>query len=193
MTDTIHEIRNDLDDLVRDFASALRFKLEKAEEKYDWAGAWRKNDWAPALRRKLREHVEKGDPLDAAAYCAFAKWHGWSLAQPACEADVAAEDVATRAVGEIFFGNENMPRDDMGDGNVQQTVQGIIAAFTRYLLEERGRGLAESLEEIADLEGKLRAAREMAEINRQAWKAEEAYADNLRRENADLKNAMEGR
>lgn len=67
--------------LVAGFAQALLEKLDKAGIDRDNAHAWMEDGWADTLRRALREHVEKGDPRDVAAYSAFAWHHGWSLAQ----------------------------------------------------------------------------------------------------------------
>lgn len=73
---------NALSDLVHKFRDALLAKLRRAEEKYGYKNAWQKAGWASELREKLLRHVDKGDPLDVAAYCAFAWHHGWSLAAP---------------------------------------------------------------------------------------------------------------
>jgi hypothetical protein len=66
--------------LVFDFACALADKLHEAEKKYGYSDGWRDNDWMDECRVKLREHVEKGDPRDVAAYCAFLWHHGESTA-----------------------------------------------------------------------------------------------------------------
>lgn len=65
-------------DLVDRFAEALKAKLAKAEEKYGYSDDWLKTDWKDELLESLAEHVFKGDPIDVAAYCAFAWHHGWS-------------------------------------------------------------------------------------------------------------------
>ncbi len=75
----------DITQLVSRFAAALREKLISFEAKYGWQGAWKRDSWANVLRKELRQHVGKGDPIDVAAYCAFAWHHGWSLAQPRAE------------------------------------------------------------------------------------------------------------
>lgn len=62
--------------LLQDFVLALDKKLSEAEKKYGYTDGWAKPDWMDECRTKLREHVEKGDPLDVAAYCAFLWWHG---------------------------------------------------------------------------------------------------------------------
>lgn len=65
--------------LVVTFALALFDKLEAAERKHGWNRAWMRDGWADDLRRDIRQHVDKGDPLDVAAYAAFAWSHGWPL------------------------------------------------------------------------------------------------------------------
>ena len=74
---------SDTDKLVDRFAVALKDKLRAAEAKYGWNDGWKSDDWQIGLAARIREHVEKGDPRDVAAYCAFAWHHGWSLANPA--------------------------------------------------------------------------------------------------------------
>src|SRR5512146_571765 len=69
-------------ELVERFSAALLEKLRASEAKYGWSGGWRHDpNWADDLRRDIRKHIEKGDPRDVAAYCAFAWHHGWSLAR----------------------------------------------------------------------------------------------------------------
>jgi len=67
-------------ELVLKFAFHLAIKLRKAEQKYGYSDGWKSPDWMDECRAKLREHVEKGDPLDVAAYCAFLHWHRESTA-----------------------------------------------------------------------------------------------------------------
>lgn len=71
------------DALVDRFAEALKAKLRAAGEKYGFDDAWKEDDWREKLIGDLWRHVQKGDPRDVAAYCAFAWHHGWSLAAPA--------------------------------------------------------------------------------------------------------------
>lgn len=60
--------------LVFGFACALANKLHTAEKKYGYSDGWLDSGWMDECRAKLREHIEKGDPRDVAAYCAFL-WH----------------------------------------------------------------------------------------------------------------------
>ncbi|MBA9071831.1 hypothetical protein FHR71_005623, partial [Methylobacterium sp. RAS18] len=68
------------DELIEDFSAALKAKLRAAEAKYGWQNGWLKDDWAADCQRDLVRHVEKGDPLDVAAYAAFCWHHGWPTA-----------------------------------------------------------------------------------------------------------------
>jgi hypothetical protein len=76
--------------LVHNFALALAAKLAAAEKKYGYGDNWARLDWADECREHLREHVEKGDPRDVAAYCAFLWFHGERTAI-AAEADTATK------------------------------------------------------------------------------------------------------
>ncbi len=60
--------------MVDRFAAALKEKLAAAEAKYGYADHWRTDDWEDEWRDQLLRHVDKGDPLDVAAYSAF----GWA-------------------------------------------------------------------------------------------------------------------
>lgn len=60
--------------LVVRFARALAAKLAEAEKKYGYGDGWASPGWMHECRAKLRNHIEKGDPRDVAAYCAFL-WH----------------------------------------------------------------------------------------------------------------------
>ncbi|KAF6596661.1 DUF551 domain-containing protein [Cronobacter sp. EKM101R] len=70
-------IHPDTADLVTRFASALAEKLHKAEQKYGYSNGWMSPDWYNECLQSLWEHIEKGDPRDVAAYCAFMWHHGW--------------------------------------------------------------------------------------------------------------------
>lgn len=63
--------------LVLEFANALAAKLARAEEKYGYTNGWATQDWEAECRAHMLEHIEKGDPLDVAAYCAFMWRRGW--------------------------------------------------------------------------------------------------------------------
>jgi len=76
---------------VDQFARALKEKLVESEIKYGWQNGWMKDDWKADLLNDIRKHVEKGDPRDVAAYCAFAWHHGWSLVAEKSVAEPAEE------------------------------------------------------------------------------------------------------
>lgn len=60
--------------------AALAEKLSAAEAKYGFEDHWQEAGWQGDLITQLLDHVRKGDPLDVAAYCAFAWHHQWTIA-----------------------------------------------------------------------------------------------------------------
>lgn len=95
--DPVESAEQEIELLVAGFASALRDKLIDAERKYGHRNAWKRDDWADDLRAELARHVAKGDPRDVAAYCAFAWYHGWSLAAAAAGMVMVRREVLERA------------------------------------------------------------------------------------------------
>lgn len=69
--------------LVAKFAEALAKKLHRAEVKYGYSTEWKYPNWESACRKALFDHLVKGDPRDAAIYCAFMWHHGWKTARGA--------------------------------------------------------------------------------------------------------------
>lgn len=65
-------------ELVVTFTLALSAKLLAARQKYGYTDGWRHSDWYNDCLHELKEHIEKGDPRDVAAFCAFMWYHGWS-------------------------------------------------------------------------------------------------------------------
>ena len=64
------------------FSRVLEYKMRIAAARYGYVGSpWRSPDWEVEWRSALREHVEKGDPLDVAIYCMFGWYHGWSTTE----------------------------------------------------------------------------------------------------------------
>jgi len=84
-------VAHSTDALVDRFAIALKAKLNAASEKYGYTDGWLRDDWRADLTRDIRAHLDKGDPRDVAAYCAFAWHHGWSTASPVVP--VGREDI----------------------------------------------------------------------------------------------------
>lgn len=75
--DIQQQLHPDTADLTNRFHVALRAKLYIAQCKYDYQNEWTAKDWEEHCRAELMRHIEKGDPLDVAAYCAFMWHHGW--------------------------------------------------------------------------------------------------------------------
>lgn len=101
-------------DLVLRFASALADKLYKAEQKYGRSTDWMKDDWYDDCLQSLWEHIEKGDPRDVAAYCAFMWYHGWVTTdydrnvQNACRAAMLQESQKSAGESNNCRSNENV-------------------------------------------------------------------------------------
>jgi hypothetical protein len=67
--------------LVIRFATVMAEKLAAAEHK--GRGGWGKTGWKDECTEQLYLHLQKGDPIDVANYCAFMWHHGWSTSAPA--------------------------------------------------------------------------------------------------------------
>jgi hypothetical protein len=67
-----------LNNTIEKFSQALAAKLQAAEEKYGWKGAWLEESRVPSMRTDLAIHIQKGDPLDVAAFAMFLWYHGAS-------------------------------------------------------------------------------------------------------------------
>ena len=72
-----NKLHPDTAKLVAEFATALANKLMRSQEKYEYAAEWKHDDWEDECADRLIEHVQKGDPLDVAAYAAFMWHHHW--------------------------------------------------------------------------------------------------------------------
>lgn len=85
--------------LVGLFAEALAFKLDAAQKKYGYINDWMRPEWMNICRAHLLQHLEKGDPRDVAAYCAFLWYHGESTAAPQPEpANAVSAEELTEAM-----------------------------------------------------------------------------------------------
>jgi len=71
-------------ELVLQFSAVMAKKLYKAQVEYEGrkepAEGWMNPDREQLYREQLRHHMEKGDPIDVANFCAFMWYHGWSTA-----------------------------------------------------------------------------------------------------------------
>jgi hypothetical protein len=73
-----------LADLVDRFSKSLLAKIRLAQA--NGRSGWDLDDWETQCREGLLRHVEKGDPRDVAAYCAFMWHHGWATKSAAPQA-----------------------------------------------------------------------------------------------------------
>ncbi len=150
-------LHTDTASLVRRFAVALGEKLYRSQEKYGYGASWSETDWQDKCRADLEHHVAKGDPLDVAAYAAFAWHHGWATGLPASEARV----------------KELEERIQQGNAVVRDTTDAMV------LLAGRERDTASA--RIAALEAEVKGLREA-----QAWERDEGvYAEAVQRAVAD--------
>lgn len=62
--------------MVAEFATAVSNKLYKVQVEKGRILDWQQPGWEDECRKHLRECVEKGDPIDVAALCAFLNYHG---------------------------------------------------------------------------------------------------------------------
>ncbi|WP_052750600.1 hypothetical protein [Acinetobacter sp. AG1] len=74
----ISNLSPDTNKLIDNFAHQMKVKLVKAQEKYGFKDDWKNSDWETKCRVDLYQHLNKGDPIDVANYCAFSNYHGWS-------------------------------------------------------------------------------------------------------------------
>jgi hypothetical protein len=99
-----------LADLVARFSRRLLAKLRLAQA--NGKSGWERDDWETACQQGLLRHLEKGDPRDVAAYCAFMDHHGWitkPAAAPArCDAGSAAPIRAMQILKEISELSEDL-------------------------------------------------------------------------------------
>ncbi|WP_242430053.1 hypothetical protein [Kluyvera intermedia] len=86
------DLHPDTQKLVADFSTALAEKLYKAQLKYGYSDNWTRDGWAEECLQHFHQHIDKGDPRDVAAYCAFMWYHGWSTALPAPSVPAAVPD-----------------------------------------------------------------------------------------------------
>lgn len=137
--------------LVDRFAAELKSKLAKAEAKYGYAADWLKPDWQDELTESLAEHIQKGDPRDVAAYCAFAWHHGWSTSDAAehfapnfhfqTNRDQIAKCIR-RAVGDAWIGDAQaevaaeavlslrpQPSGETREGPTKAEILGVVRQY----------------------------------------------------------------
>ncbi|MDN7814630.1 hypothetical protein [Burkholderia vietnamiensis] len=171
------DLHHDTAKLVRRFARALANKLLSAQRKYGYSDNWMRDDWADECRAELMRHVQKGDPRDVAAYCAFL-WHHNESTKPA-QADAQMKITMTvddamrivmanwgdkEAIERIFRANLTLPRssaevtDDKAAGLIK-TLSDIIhdqtVAMQSAIIEwQHGKGAEAGLSWIVNtLEG----------------------------------------
>jgi len=116
--------------LVVRFARAMAKKLLAAEVKYGYTDGWRTEDWMDECRAQLRKHIDKGDPVDVANYCAFLWYHKESTASPPVEETFLKIE---RDGNFLICEAEDLP-DMLGDDDGPYTL--TLVAMTRQAFEE---------------------------------------------------------
>ena len=128
--------------LVARFSNALLKKLRLAQA--NGRSGWDHDDWEADCQRGLLRHVEKGDPRDVAAYCAFMWHHGWATKSPspAVLDPVTVEacaKVANKWVADITAAGDQF--DKGGDIYAHANVcQGVAAAIRALIGQPASNG-----------------------------------------------------
>ena len=105
-----------LSDLVEGFAKALLAKLRLASA--NGRSGWERDDWEKQCQQGLLRHLEKGDPRDVAAYCAFMWHHDWiTLEQPANELNRRSRNATIEDCARVA--------DRWGDGSAVMAAEEI--------------------------------------------------------------------
>jgi len=107
-------------ELVESFATALAEKLHRSEIKYGWSDGWKDADWQEKCLADFNHHIDKGDPRDVAAYCAFMWFHGWQTRHTTPPAQllrpVELPGGFSPAIGDIFDRQAPVMRRDREEG-----------------------------------------------------------------------------
>jgi hypothetical protein len=145
-----------LQDLVSRFSAALLAKLEAAEKKYGHDNAWLKDDWESDCQKALLRHIEKGDPRDVAAYCAFMWHHGWSTKVPVPSGELGEllkersfSDKWNAMVGALVLVSTKISADVNSDG-FNRTEWIAIKNIIERSLEGQQRELADALARLGE-------------------------------------------
>ena len=126
-----------LKDLVERFSKALLAKLKLAQA--NGRSGWERDDWEEHCQQGLLRHVDKGDPRDVAAYCAFMWHHGWITAAPQrCSDGSVSEALALR----LRDAAQTAQNDDLSDPMSEKRDRHVIRV-------EAMLDAAEYLEEIS--------------------------------------------
>lgn len=140
--------------LISDFMVAVAEKLRAAEIKYGFSDDWMKPDWKGECESGLQLHLEKGDPIDVAAYCAFMWYHKWSTSYVGEEKLlklVDERDVAENALSEAYMLiTGNYPEWSNNFGYNQALCAFKDAQVERNTLAKTSHLLRKALESLKD-------------------------------------------
>jgi hypothetical protein len=127
-----------LSDLVGRFSMALLKKLRLAQA--NGRSGWELDDWEKQCQQGLLHHVEKGDPRDVAAYCAFMWHHGWVTAAPS---PAALDPVTVEACAKFVEQNQETI-SETSNGSKRQLSPRKVGNLTGIAYVEGIRALAGS-------------------------------------------------
>lgn len=103
-------------ELVIGFATALAEKLHLSEQKYGWSDGWKNTDWQEKCLEDFNNHIDKGDPRDVAAYCAFMWFHGWQTQSLNATAQPVSDKPSLKAMMralDTFYAHDDVPETAM--------------------------------------------------------------------------------
>lgn len=119
------------DAAVDQFASMMKSKLARARER--GKGGWQDPAWpAEDISRQLREHVDKGDPVDVANYAMFLALRGEPITRP-LTADAIREAVEAERARCIKACEEELEHSaqDTHEGRYNEAICDCISAIKR--------------------------------------------------------------
>lgn len=70
-------IKKEFTTLLRKLLPQVVAKLLRNEAKYRFSGKWKHRDWEQGCQLGLRNHTDKGDPIDVIIYAFFCWYHKW--------------------------------------------------------------------------------------------------------------------
>lgn len=102
------------DKAVDRFAGKMKYKLARARDR--GRSGWQDRAWTPEqISQALREHVEKGDPIDVANYCMFLAARGEPITpaeQPSAPVQGEVPEEWRRALYKLAFLTDRSPSDE---------------------------------------------------------------------------------
>jgi hypothetical protein len=73
------DLHPDTKELLINFVQKMGQKLRETEIKHNYGNSWKYDNWQLKCGKDFITHIEKGNPIDVANYCAFMDYHNWEL------------------------------------------------------------------------------------------------------------------